>query len=189
MVPNRDSQEREYPSSRNSSPSACSIQTRGPPCRFILSSLGETQGQVCGAGIVFFTNQAELEVFFTNQAELEQFLRNQEDSADFIIQEFIQCYDLSCSVLCRNGEILAYTIQRGVIPGRERFQPPAGIEFVHQEQVIKNVKRLMQALKWSGIVNIDFIYDENDKQAKILEVNPRYWQSLLGSLFAGVNFP
>jgi len=69
---------------------------------------------------------------------------------------------------------LAYTIQRGVIPGRERFQPPAGIEFVHQEQVIKNVKRLMQALKWSGIVNIDFIYDENDKQAKILEVNPRY---------------
>lgn len=179
MVPNRDSQEREYPSSRNSSPSACSIQTRGPPCRFILSSLGETQGQVCGAGIVFFTNQAEL----------EQFLRNQEDSADFIIQEFIQCYDLSCSVLCRNGEILAYTIQRGVIPGRERFQPPAGIEFVHQEQVIKNVKRLMQALKWSGIVNIDFIYDENDKQAKILEVNPRYWQSLLGSLFAGVNFP
>src|SRR2546428_697479 len=47
----------------------------------------------------------------------------------------------------------------------------------------------MQALKWSGIVNIDFIYDENDKQAKILEVNPRYWQSLLGSLFAGVNFP
>ena len=51
------------------------------------------------------------------------------------------------------------------------------------------LKGLMQALKWSSIVNIDFIYDENDKQAKILEVNPRYWQSLLGSLFAGVNFP
>ena len=128
-------------------------------------------------------------IFFRNQAELEQFLRNQGNSADFIIQEFIQGYDLSCSVLCRNGEILAYTIQRGVIPGRERFQPPVGIEFIHQEQVIDNVERLMRALKWSGVVNIDLRYDENDKQAKILEINPRYWQSLLGSLVAGVNFP
>jgi hypothetical protein len=128
-------------------------------------------------------------VFFTNQAELEQFLRNQENSADFIIQEFISGYDLSCNVLCRNGEILAYTIQRGIIPGKKRFQPPAGIEFIHQEQVINNVEKLMRALNWSGVANIDFRYDENDKQVKILELNPRYWQTLLGSLVAGVNFP
>jgi predicted ATP-grasp superfamily ATP-dependent carboligase len=128
-------------------------------------------------------------VFFTNQAELEPFLRNQEHSADFIIQEFIRGYDLSCSVLCRNGEILAYTIQRGVIPSSTRFYPPAGIEFVYQEQVINSIERLMRALNWSGVANIDLRYDENDKQAKILELNPRYWLSLLGSLVAGVNFP
>jgi predicted ATP-grasp superfamily ATP-dependent carboligase len=128
-------------------------------------------------------------VFFMNQAELEQFLRNQENCADFIIQEFIWGYDLSCSVLCRNGEILAYTIQRGIIPGKKRFQPPAGIEFIHHEEVLNNVEKLMRALNWSGIANIDFRYDENAKQVKILELNPRYWQSLLGSLVAGVNFP
>jgi predicted ATP-grasp superfamily ATP-dependent carboligase len=128
-------------------------------------------------------------VFFTNKVELTQFLRNQENSADFIIQEFIPGYDLGCSVLCRNGEILAYTIQRGIVPAKKRFHTPAGIEFIHQEQVIDSVEKLMRVLNWSGVANIDFRYDETDKQVKILEINPRYWQSLLGSLVAGVNFP
>lgn len=49
--------------------------------------------------------------------------------------------------------------------------------------------RLIDRLKWSGIAHIDLRYDEQDGQVKILEINPRFWASLPGTLIAGVNFP
>jgi hypothetical protein len=47
----------------------------------------------------------------------------------------------------------------------------------------------MRALNWSGVANIDLRYDEDKKEVKILEINPRYWASVIGSLVAGINFP
>ena len=96
---------------------------------------------------------------------------------------------MGCSVLCRDGKILAYTIQKGFIPGLQRFAPPAGIEFVKDDQTFAVVSRLISSLKWSGVANIDLKYDEKNRQVNVLEVNGRYWATILGSLVAGVNFP
>jgi hypothetical protein len=93
------------------------------------------------------------------------------------------------SALCQNGEILAYTIQRGVVPSHKPFHPPAAIEFIHDDETFGNVQRLVRAVKWSGVVHFDCIYDAESRETKILEANPRYWRSLPGSLKAGVNFP
>lgn len=127
--------------------------------------------------------------FFNTEAEVRNFLKDSNNQGKYILQEFIRGYDIGCSVLCKDGDVLAYTIQKGVIPGRKRFEPPAGIDFIHQEMVLENVQKLMRALNWSGVANIDIRYDEKENLPKILEMNPRYWASLLGSLAAGINFP
>ncbi len=130
-----------------------------------------------------------IQYFDTPAALLDFLTENQGFSRQYIVQSFIYGRDLGCNVLCHNGEILAYTIQKSIIPGSRRFAPMEGMVFVKDEQVFDVISRLMSIMKWSGVANIDLRYDEQDKQVKVLEVNGRYWGSLLGSLVAGVNFP
>lgn len=128
---------------------------------------------------------------FTDLSELRLYLEHEEQSQkSVIIQSFINGYDIDCSVLCKNGQILAYTIQKGSMPSNKgTFGPPAGVDFLYHEEVYNVVQQLMKALNWSGIAHVDLRYDEDAKQPRIIEINPRFWVSLLGSLFAGVNFP
>lgn len=126
---------------------------------------------------------------FESLDNLTTFL-NSEKSADiYLIQSFVQGYDIDCSVLCENGEIKVYTIQKSVKPGKNKYEPASTIEFVRQEQVYKITEGLMRALNWSGVAHVDMMYDEKSGVPRVLEINPRWWASVIGSLVAGVNFP
>ncbi len=121
--------------------------------------------------------------------ELEADLVARPSGEQVVIQKFVEGFDIDCSVLCRDGEILAYTIQRGWIEEPGRYSPPKGINFVHDDRIRTVVERLVDRLQWSGIAHIDLRVDDQTGKAVVIEINPRYWASLLGSLRAGVNFP
>lgn len=106
-----------------------------------------------------------------------------------IIQEYIEGYDIDCSVLCKAGEILAYTIQKGIVNGTSIFTPSYAHIFIQEPKLFSVVEKLMKTLNWSGIAHIDLRFDENAQQFKVIEINPRFWGSLEASLHAGVNFP
>jgi len=129
--------------------------------------------------------------FFDGPARLLDFLRDvsKGSSLHYIVQSFVHGYDVDCSVLCKDGKILAYTIQKGFILDAETFTAPAGIDFMQDEQVFDVVSRLVSAAKWSGVAHMDLRYDNLDGRVKLLETNARYWGSLIGSLVMGVNFP
>lgn len=128
---------------------------------------------------------------FDNPAAVLNFLKNvtKERTLQYIVQNYIHGYDVDCSVLCYEGKVLAYTIQRAVIGRSKRYAAPAGIEFIKDDQVLDIVNRLIAALNWNGIAHIDLRYDSQDGQIKVIEVNARYWGSLTASLIVGVNFP
>ncbi len=126
---------------------------------------------------------------FSNPTELKDHLNSCEDSEEYVIQSFVKGFDIDCSVLCKEGEILNFTIQKEIYPSNNKFGSPAAIEFLYEDNVFDIVKNLIQKLNWSGVAHIDLRYDESENQFKIIEVNPRFWGSLLGSLHAGVNFP
>ena len=127
--------------------------------------------------------------FFENENALRAFCKENIISQEFILQSFINGYDIDCSVLCENGKILAYTIQRGFIDGNIRFRRAAGIDFLDDYSTYNIVNEVVKKFDWSGIAHIDLRYDAVDEQVKIIEINPRYWGSLMGSFCSGVNFP
>ncbi|WP_323788749.1 ATP-grasp domain-containing protein [Psychroserpens sp.] len=126
---------------------------------------------------------------FENQKKLDTFLKQHSDFSELFIQEFIEGYDIDCSVLCLNGEILTHTIQKGNLKGHNSFAPQLGFEFFHNEELFLVIKQLMKALNWSGVAHVDLRYDTKTKTYKVIEINARFWGSVEGSKFAGINFP
>jgi D-aspartate ligase len=51
------------------------------------------------------------------------------------------------------------------------------------------VRAVMAELHWSGVAHVDLRAHEESGEISIIEINPRFWGSVLGSLHAGVNFP
>lgn len=125
---------------------------------------------------------------FDNPSALLEFCKKN-TASEYVVQPFIKGYDMGCNVLCREGKIEAYTIQKGFMAGRKRFQPAAGIDFIENTGVYDVVRELAAKINWTGVANIDLRYDEQEQQVKVLEINPRFWGSLLGSYCAGVNYP
>lgn len=122
-------------------------------------------------------------------AALDRALERFGPAARFVIQERLTGADIDCSVLARDGEILAWTIQEALRPPEREFAPASELRFVDHAPTLDVVRRLMRALQWSGIAHIDLRLEASTGRPCVLEINGRYWGSLLGSVAAGVNFP
>lgn len=126
---------------------------------------------------------------FETPAALSEHLRSHPQAATAsIVQSFVEGSDIDCSVLCVDGAVVAHTVQRqiGARPGA--FRSAGAIEFLDHEPVARLAARIAGALRWSGIAHMDLRIDRRSGQATCIEINPRFWGSLLGSLHAGVNF-
>ncbi|SIN69449.1 carboxylate--amine ligase [Algoriphagus halophilus] len=125
---------------------------------------------------------------FENNDQFEEWYSGFDHKMDLIVQDYIKGYDIDCSLLGKQGEILAYTIQRSIKYSAD-YPWPYGLEFKNQEEILAIVEDLVEKFNWSGIVHIDLRYDEVEKRANLIEMNPRFWASVTASIFAGVNFP
>lgn len=124
-----------------------------------------------------------------NRGDFDAFLASRPDGEPWVVQTLIEGHDLGVSVLCGDGEVIASAEQHALVPSREAFKPAVGIEFGYESSATDLVKKLMRELGWSGVANIDLRIASDSDIPLILEVNGRYWSTLLGSLKAGVNFP
>lgn len=131
-----------------------------------------------GKGIVCINNLSELQSALKNNKILVE---------KYIMQDYIQGYDIDISAFCINGIIEAYTIQKGIIARTLSYAK--GIEFIKNQDFLSEAKKIFKKLKYSGIAHLDFRYDQHDKTYKLIDFNARYWSTLLASSSVGVNFP
>lgn len=135
-----------------------------------------------GEGIQRFDHISQLYKFL-EQCDSEK-IKNK-----YIVQSFLTGYVIGLNILSQEGRILAYTMQRGFIPNPQKYAAAAAIQFIRREDVLEIGKKLISALKYSGVANMDLFHDTRENQSKVLEVNARFWGSLRGSYIAGVSFP
>jgi predicted ATP-grasp superfamily ATP-dependent carboligase len=126
---------------------------------------------------------------FEGLESLTVFLAGQPSDERWIVQTLIEGHDLAVNVLAQDGRILAATVQHVIMPSPNPFQPAVGFEFRDYPAAMNVAESLIRELDWSGVANIDMRFDVRHQVPLVLELNGRYWLSLLGSLNAGVNFP
>lgn len=130
-----------------------------------------------GQGIVKFTDAAEFRL------RAHDFMG---PDNPYIMQPYIEGYDMGRSLLARGGRTLAGTIQK---PTRRGFRPTGALHFMHDSAAETVADQVAAALDWNGVAHVDLRYDIRTSRPVVIEMNARYWSSMMGSLVAGVNFP
>jgi predicted ATP-grasp superfamily ATP-dependent carboligase len=107
-----------------------------------------------------------------------------------IVQEFCRGEGIGVEVLMRAGEALAVFQHR-----RLREKPATGGISVLCESVDLDSRlagwavSLLKAMKWDGVAMVEYRVDPHTADARLLEVNGRFWGSLPLAIRAGVDFP
>jgi len=85
--------------------------------------------------------------------------------------------------LCNDGETISYHGHRRI----RTFPEKGGVTVYSSTDETEEIRQigedLLKKLNWSGFAMIEFMYDVNAQQWKIIELNPRLWGSIMLSEF------
>jgi predicted ATP-grasp superfamily ATP-dependent carboligase len=107
-----------------------------------------------------------------------------------MVQEKVEGEGRGVFLLVWNGELKAAFCHR-----RLREKPPWGGVSVFSESTPLNQAlvdksfALLKALEWQGVAMVEYKVDRSDGEAKLMEINGRFWGSLQLAIDAGMNFP
>ena len=127
---------------------------------------------------------------FSSKQELKEGLNSFTMNDDYVFQQYIEDQiSYGCSVLCKDGEIQSYSLFKFEQRYGDMFSFSAEQLFIDNKEIYEITRKLMSNLNWSGVANVDFIYNHKNNKYYILEINPRYWSTLSLSVKAGINLP
>jgi predicted ATP-grasp superfamily ATP-dependent carboligase len=134
-----------------------------------------------GRGIIRFKNIEEFEIYS---------VQNEINYSNILFQPYLQGSDITANVLAFNGEVLYHTVQETPIKTNSNFVSGDDFVFKPDENVITLVKQAIKKLNWSGIACFDLRRNNSSGEIYILEINGRFWASLVAAYEkGGINFP
>lgn len=112
---------------------------------------------------------------------------------DLIVQEIVPGggeAQFSYAALCKDGCSLASVVARRTRQFPRDFgQLSTYVETVEEPEVIEPAERLLAAIRFTGLAEVEFKRDPRDGHFKVLDINPRVWGWHTLSKRAGVDFP
>jgi len=117
---------------------------------------------------------------FSSHEEVDYYLSNgHSEHMPVLAQEFVPGKDLVFGFLANNGEITAWTLLE---------RKPHFVRFFKNDQILDCARKIIAAIKFTGVANLDFRLDEKTGRFAVLECNPRFWASSPISVYYGVDF-
>ncbi|TYP70095.1 ATP-grasp domain-containing protein [Paenibacillus methanolicus] len=87
------------------------------------------------------------------------------------------------------GRLAASFVQREVRHYPADIGPSTVQESIAMPELAEQAAALLAKLGWRGIAEAEWMRDPRDGRLKLMEINPRYWNSLHLAIQSGVDFP
>lgn len=99
--------------------------------------------------------------------------------APLLAQRYIPGHDIDISILSLDGIILHYAVQT-YINGK--------LWFIQSKEILNHARKIVWALRFSGILHIDGRIDSETGEINLIEGNPRIWSSMNALTLMDLNF-
>jgi len=112
--------------------------------------------------------------------------------AGFVVQELIPgdgTTQYSYAGLWDHGRELCGLTARRARQYPAEFGTSPFVETVEVPRVLQESRRLLEAVRYHGLVEVEFKHDERDDRLKLLDVNTRVWAWIGLGAAAGLDFP
>jgi predicted ATP-grasp superfamily ATP-dependent carboligase len=96
---------------------------------------------------------------------------------------------ISFAAFCVTGEIKAYWMGEKLREHPVRFGTATFARSMHAEPCLTQSKKLLKALNYTGVCEVEYLKDSGDGQYKLIEINARTWLWVGLANACGVNFP
>jgi predicted ATP-grasp superfamily ATP-dependent carboligase len=111
------------------------------------------------------------------------------DVSASVIQEYIPGEGYGFFALYNKGQLRASFMHRRLREYPITGGPSIAAESVRDKELEASGLKLLNALRWHGVVMAEFKKDSRDGRFKLMEVNPKFWGSLELAIRSGVDFP
>ena len=126
---------------------------------------------------------------------IDEFTRVREviGDSEIMVQEFIpggSANLFSVGSLCKDGELLANIVARRLRQHPMDFgHATTYAETVDIPEMVELATRILKAMGYYGLSEVEFMWDPRDGQYKLIEINPRPWGWHTLAIGAGVDLP
>ncbi|MEM8826616.1 MAG: ATP-grasp domain-containing protein [Pseudomonadota bacterium] len=97
-----------------------------------------------------------------------------------IVQQFVDGYDIDCSVIAEEGEVIASAVQR--------WDEKGALAFERNDAIEAQSAAIIREFGYTGAAHFDFRHDAATGRFLVLECNPRFWFTMPAAMWCGLNF-
>lgn len=111
------------------------------------------------------------------------------ERGDYFMQQRMPGDVVCVAMLCEAGRMHACDSFRIVASYPRRYGQSTLRETVHADAAVHALRTLLEYVGWTGPCQADFIIEPDTGTPYLIDINARYWNSLIQSTARGVDFP
>lgn len=146
-------------------------------------------------GLSFYKKTGKKAFISNNADEYKDFLNTLDTDDESLMafsQELIELNGnktISFTAFSIDGELKSFWIGKKHRDHPINFGTATYCESIEENELIEPSKKLLQALNFSGVCEIEFLKDPKDGLYKLIEINARTWLWVGLAYKAGINYP